>query len=60
MNIPKAIEILITFHDQAACTLDATSANAFKLGIEAMKLIQRLRAKEYFGYPTELEGETED
>jgi len=37
MTIGEAIEILEAFHDQAACTLDATSANAFLLGIEALK-----------------------
>ena len=37
MTLPEAIKILETFHDKAACYLDATSANAFQLGIEAMK-----------------------
>lgn len=60
MTIDEAIEILETFHDQAACTLDAASANAFKLGIEALKSIMLLRSFTP-GFPHALLlGETEE
>jgi len=40
MNLQEAIEILKEFHDKAANYLDATSAKAFQLGIEALERIR--------------------
>jgi|GEM_PF-5006578 len=43
MTLDEAIEILKKFFDQAACTFDATSAFAFRLGIEALERIRDSR-----------------
>ena len=47
MTIDEAVEILKTFHDKAACSLDASSAFAFQLGIEALEKQKALRRKWY-------------
>ncbi len=60
MTLDEAIKVLETFHDQAACTLDATSANAFQLGIEALKRCKEARKKVYFTTRSLLPGETEE
>ena len=58
MTIDEAIRILETFHDQSACTLDATSANAIRLGIEALKWVEKERTGYEVIKPGLLEGET--
>ena len=60
MRLEEAIEILKGFYDQAACTLDAAAAFAFKLGIEALKEIKWLRESQVLRGDELLPGETEE
>ena len=60
MTIDEAIKVLETFHDQSACTLDATSANAFQLGIEALKALAEQPAEGYTCIRRPLPGETKE
>ncbi len=60
LTIDEAIKILETFYDQAACTLDAISANAFKLGIEALKVYKMSQASGWYPPGYRLPGETEE
>ena len=60
MTLDEAIEVLKTFHDQAACHLDATSANAFQLGIEALKQILWQRKEIFADKIRLLPGETNE
>jgi len=60
MTIDEAIEVLKTFHDKSACYLDATSANAFQLGIEALKVIRGSRQVGSVIIAPLLPGETEE
>ena len=54
MTLEEAIEILKSFHDQAACTLDAVSALAFRLGIKALE-----RWRSNYLIPQNKKGETD-
>ncbi|GAH91524.1 unnamed protein product [marine sediment metagenome] len=57
MTRDKAIEILTLLTRHGGWLGNPDNVDAIKLGIEALKCIQKLRTYEYFGYPTELPGE---
>jgi len=60
MKIEKAIKELEDTTFLYADKPKSQKVEAMRLGIEALKCIQRLRGKEYFGYSTELPGETKE
>jgi len=60
MKIAKAIEISRTYIVTRNATLDPDVKESIRLGIEAMKRIQKLRLIRLFGYDTSLAGETKE
>ena len=60
MNLPKAIEIQTRWKEPESIEETEELDEARKLGIEALKCIERLRRFEYFGYDTTLPGETKE
>jgi len=60
MTLQEAIEILEAYHGKSSYYLDANSANAFQLGIEAMKEVKKSREGDYIWDTGLLPGETEE
>lgn len=60
MKIEEAIEILTDLHSTLPQLGLEERRKAVRLGIEALKCIQRLRQSESFGYLTNLAGEAND
>ena len=60
MKIGKAIEVLQLICHQGSGCFDDDDMDAVKLGIEAIKEVERLRRVEAFDPTIALPGETED
>lgn len=59
MNIEKAIEILSDSANRGVTTFNQDFQDAQRLGIEALKAIQKTRTNEHYIPVTPLPGETE-
>lgn len=60
MDLNTAITILALNVKEAGKKMPTGALEALKLGIEALKAIQKLRDYEHHVYPTDLPGETKE